>query len=81
MALRGNRLFVTGRVQSALNRFDVFVRSYDVSSGTILWQDCVDVGNLDLASGIARPFPLRGLRAGDPGRAMRTDRRTADPGR
>lgn len=53
MAVRGDQLFVIGRVQSALNSFDFFVRSYDVKSGTILWEDRVDVGNEDLASGIA----------------------------
>jgi outer membrane protein assembly factor BamB len=42
IAVRGNRVFIGGRVEAALDSFHSLVRAYDARTGKLLWEDLDD---------------------------------------
>ena len=50
VAVAGDQVIVCGAVTNAAGDYDLFVRSYDASSGAVRWQDQLDVGDADIAN-------------------------------
>ena len=53
VAAQGGRIVACGAVTNPQGNYDFFVRVYDARTGTVEWQDQVDVGDFDLGQALA----------------------------